>query len=488
MKKVVLVYPLVKLGGSVQFEYDLPLSLLSIATPLDLAGYEVKIIDQRVDPKWHEMLVRELNEDTICVGISTMTGPQINNALEVARLVRELTNIPIVWGGIHPTLRPGETLESEFVDIVVEGEGEETFYELVQALEQNKPLNTVKGVWYKKNGNIQCSGQRPFIDLNKQQTLSYHLVNVNIYFVQYFGKNQLVHETSRGCPYQCNYCYNTKVYGKNWRATSSDKVIQHLKILMKHYNAEGVAFVDDNFFVNKKRSMDILQKVKYEKLGLQFTKLDIAVTQLANFTDEDWQLAKESGCKIMTIGIESGSPRVLQMLNKEVDLEALILLNKKFKELEITPIYLFMVGYPTETYDELLMTVKLYLRLLKENPQALGRINIYTPFPGTDLFEIAVENGLKVPTCLKEWIAFNFRNTNKDAVWLTPKRKKIIRMIHFCALFHDFIHSYRKNSPLIIFLSRLYYPIARKRMEKLYYRFPIEIKLVELLGFYPKQK
>ena len=83
MKKVILFFPSAKLGNSVQFEYDLPLSLLAIATPLDINGYEIKIIDQRVDRLWREMLVHELTENAICVGITSMTGPQIKFSLEL---------------------------------------------------------------------------------------------------------------------------------------------------------------------------------------------------------------------------------------------------------------------------------------------------------------------------------------------------------------------------------------------------------------------
>jgi anaerobic magnesium-protoporphyrin IX monomethyl ester cyclase len=475
MSKVILFYPSVQLGRPVRSEHDLPLSLLAIATPLHRRGYKVEIIDQRVDRDWRDLLVRALTDDVICVGITSMTGPQIQQGLSAARLVRRNSVVPIVWGGIHPTLRPEETVEHDLVDIVVVGEGEATFPELVRTLEIHSPLDGIHGILFKHDGRITRTAPRALLDLNTQPPLAYHLIDIEKYYVTFFGKRHLLYETSRGCPFRCSYCYNSGVYGPTWRFLNFDATLQGIDTLVTQHGAEGITLVDDNFFIDKQRAMDILRQVQLRCFGIQFAKLDIALRTLATFTDADWALIKESGCTLVNIGVESGSPRALDMLNKRVDIDLLILLNRKFKDLEVTPVYLFMVGYPTE------------IRLLRENPQALARVHIYAPFPGTALFDIAVENGLRMPTKLEEWVAFNFRSTNERAAWLSPERRKLIRMLHFTALFRDFIHSYRKTSPLVALLARLYYPIARKRIEKLFCRFPIEMKVAEALGLYPRQ-
>jgi len=165
---VVLVYPKVRLDRPIWEEIRIPLGLLTIATPLDIAGYKVKIIDQRVEKYWKKILLDELKKEPICVGISSMTGPQIKYALEVSKLVKQNSNIPVVWGGVHPSLLPEQTLKNDFVDIVVQGEGEETFYELVRALKDKSTLNGIKGIWYKEDGKLKRNPPRPFIDLNQQ--------------------------------------------------------------------------------------------------------------------------------------------------------------------------------------------------------------------------------------------------------------------------------------------------------------------------------
>ena len=148
-KRVLLVYPHIIKGWQAQPRVEIPMGLLCIATAVVQEGYDVKIIDQRIEPRWRSMLERELREDPICVGISSMTGPQLRYALEISKIVKDYGNVPVVWGGIHPTILPDQTLRNEFIDFIVQGEGEETFLELVQALEGKKPLGTVKGICYK---------------------------------------------------------------------------------------------------------------------------------------------------------------------------------------------------------------------------------------------------------------------------------------------------------------------------------------------------
>ncbi len=147
---IVLFQPLARVGAARQNRTGVPIGLLAIATPLDIAGYRVKIIDQFIDRNWKDMLREELAQKPICVGISVKTGPQIRYALEASKLVKKDGNVLVVWGGIHPSLLPEQTLQNENIDIVVQGEGEETLYELVKALEHGEPLGNIRGIWYKR--------------------------------------------------------------------------------------------------------------------------------------------------------------------------------------------------------------------------------------------------------------------------------------------------------------------------------------------------
>jgi len=361
---------------------------------------------------------------------------------------------------------------------------------LVQALERGRPLSEVKGIWYKEKGEIRNTEPRPFVDLNKLPPLSYHLVDVKKYLYEAHGVGNLAFETSRGCPFRCAYCYNTNVYRSKWRGLTAEETVRRIKILMKDFGIKGITFADDNFFGNKRRGLRIFERIKEEGLGITCSKLDAHVSLLSKLTDEELRLLRESGCRMLMIGAESGSPRILKMLRKELTVSDILEFNKRLLGFDIMPLYFFMVGYPTETLAELSETIAVYLRLLRERSDAVCHLNIYTPFPGTELFDIAVRNGLRVPEKLEEWVSFNFQNVNDRAPWLSGKRKKIIQMLHFTALFTDkttFVRPYKKTHPLVVLLARLYHPIAKKRFEKLCYRFPIEIKLVQWLGLYSRQ-
>ena len=152
---IILFNPAPRSGWQPQRRVELPLGLLSIATPLDLQGYRIKIIDEFANPNWKRELLEALTEKPLCFGVTCMTGPQILHALAACRLVRErYPDVPIIWGGIHASLLPEQTLENPYPDIVVVGEGEETFLELVKALESGSPLSNVSGICYKENGKI----------------------------------------------------------------------------------------------------------------------------------------------------------------------------------------------------------------------------------------------------------------------------------------------------------------------------------------------
>ena len=145
----------------------LPLPVIALGTHLEKNGYETLIIDQRVENNWKELLESTLaNKNVICVGISSMTGSQITGGIEASKVVKSVSpEIPVVWGGVHPSLMPEQTAASEFVDIVVIGEGEDTILELAQKFEKKEPIESVKGISYKDKGKVVCTCQREFFDI-----------------------------------------------------------------------------------------------------------------------------------------------------------------------------------------------------------------------------------------------------------------------------------------------------------------------------------
>ena len=489
-KNVLLIQPRQTTGWQAHPKVSLPIGLLSVATPVHLAGYRVKIIDQRIEPEWRLHLKHELEKEPICVGISSMTGPQIRHALQVSKIAKEYANIPVVWGGVHPTLLPEQTLRNAYVDVIVQGEGEETFLELVQAFEEHGSPSTVKGVWYKDDGKARCTGHRPFADLNAQPPLAYHLVEPWRYVILKRGRKGLNFITSRGCPYQCTFCVNTPIHKRTWRFMDSKLAVERVREFVEAYRIEELAFSDMNFFTNMQRARDILNGILSENLNIVIPKLSVRADSLSAMSREDFSLMSRAGCRRVTVGIESGSSKIQQLLGKPIDIDHLLEVNQRLKPYPITPVYLFMMGMPTEMVQDLRDSVYLAMRLVEQNTRAVVRFSIYTPYPGTELYDVAMKCGLRVPKRLEDWIPFNYRNASANAPWLADEMRKLMEMIDFCSSFlgkRALAETYSGAGRFMMALRDVYEPLAKMRMKRFFYHFPLEWTIAKRLGLYGKQ-
>jgi len=487
---VILVYPNIIKGWQARPRMAMPMSLLCIATPVMNAGYDVKIIDQRVEPKWESILKEELRKDPVCIGVSSMTGPQLRHALEVSKIVKEYGNSPVVWGGPHASLLPAQTLENKNIDMVVQGEGEETFSELVQALDGKRPLSAVRGIWYKEDGHIKDTGARPFIDLNKQPPLPYHLIDLRKFTRTMFGIDHLDFFTSRGCPHQCAFCYNVDFNKKKWRPMDPDLAIWNIKDFVQRYDVKGLHFNDSNFFFDLDRGRRILEGIRKEGLNVSISNINIDFLTLLKMEEKDFTLLQRAGCRRLPIAVESGSKKIQRLLKKPVDVEHLLDINRNLEKFDIALHYAFMMGFPTETEEDLAESISLALRLLDENPKADISFNIFTPFPGTELFDMTVKNGLHTPERVEDWFSFNYRNLTQGAPWLSEKMRHLVEVLDFCIFLmgkRPFLQPYEETDPMVSLLCKVYVPFAKMRVKHFWDRFPIEMKIAKFLGLYAKQ-
>jgi anaerobic magnesium-protoporphyrin IX monomethyl ester cyclase len=489
-RRVVLVYPNIIIGWQARPKMAMPLSLLSLATPVMNAGYDVKIIDQRIEPKWESNLKEELEQDPVCIGISSMTGPQLRHALDISKMVKQYGNSPVVWGGPHASLLPDQTLKNENIDIVVQGEGEETFPELVEALDGKRPLSTVKGIWYKENGQTKSTGMRPFTDLDRQPCLPYHLIDLQRCTRTMFGIEHLDFFTSRGCPHQCTFCYNADFHKKKWRPMGPDTAIQKIKDFVQRYEVKGLFFNDSNFFFDLLRGRRILEGILREGLNVSISNINIDFLTLSKMGEKDFTLLQRAGCRRIPIAVESGSNKIQQLLKKPVNVERLLEINRNLKKYNIAVHYAFMMGFPTETEEDLAESVSLAFRLLAENPKADTSFNIFTPFPGTELYDITLKNGLHAPERIEDWFSFNYRNLTQGGPWLSDKMRRLVEMLDFCTFLmgeRPFLQPYDETDPVVSFLCKIYAPFAKMRVKHFWNRFPIEMKLAKFLGLYARQ-
>jgi radical SAM superfamily enzyme YgiQ (UPF0313 family) len=480
---IVLVQP--RTGSWDYLGARIPEGLLGIASIPVTEGYKVTIIDQRVEPDWQDKLNEALKKDPILVGTTAMTGPQIKFAIELAKMTKEFNkNIPVMFGGMHPTMQPYQTLGNSYVDIITIGEGELTFAELIHMIEKNSNLRNVKGIGFKENGNIVINEKRENLrNLDELSDLPYHLIDMDKYYaVDFRGKQSIILTTSRGCPYRCTFCINPAVYKNTWRCYSAGRIIEKIRFIIEKYGIKDFFFQDDNFGTDPKRVKEILSGIVHEFDDVAWGTLGIRADAICRMDEEYQQLLVKSGCKNIDVGVETGSPRMLQLMKKDENVEDFINANRILAKLGIISKFTFILGYPTETEEDIQMSKDLALRLIKENKNAYCIFFTFCPYLGTEAWKLSVQHGFKPPQSLEEWANFDFDGWTKNSpAWLDKRRLKIIDNINFTSYFMNKNVKYKISTRKGKVFFDVYSPIARFRFKHNFYYFPIERKLRDKL-------
>ncbi|MCX7916158.1 MAG: B12-binding domain-containing radical SAM protein, partial [Verrucomicrobiae bacterium] len=330
----------------------------------------------------------------------------------------------------------------------------------------------------------------PYVDLDAQPPLSYHLINIHHYRRHLFGVDHVSFNSSRGCTFRCAFCWDPVLHGRKWRAMQPSTVMEQVRRIIRDYGIRGFLFTDDFFFVDMNRARGILEEVVRSGLGISISKLQARADTVCRMDREFTELLVRANVRRLTIGVESGSQEMLDFIKKDTTVEQVLEANQKLKPYPIVPVYLFMMALPGETPEQFEKSVRLAIRLTDENPRAVKTFNIYTPYPGTELFQVAVQMGLQPPERLEDWAAFNFRNVYGDALWVHPRTRQLAEGLDFPLMFlgkGHFVTPYKKTNPLVVALARMYYPLARYRVRQLDVRWPIETKLAKRLGLFGRQ-
>jgi anaerobic magnesium-protoporphyrin IX monomethyl ester cyclase len=485
-RRVVLIYP--NAGQDVLgINVGLPLSLLYVGTALKQAGFSVTILDERTTPDLTPSIRKSLEDDPLFVGISSMTGYQIRHGLGIAQTVRELnTRIPIVWGGVHPTIHPDSTVRHELVDLVVVGEGEETSVDLAQTLERKGDLTGVHGIVFKDAGRIVHTPERKKIVLDSLPSPDYSLVDPDNYFtIGHISRTrQLQVVTSRGCPFHCAYCYLQMPELRGYRAFSAKRVYADIEYLRDKHGIKSVFFYDDYFFGNRQRVLEILELIEQKPLGVQF-EVSCRIDFLTRESDELLARFCKAGFTELLIGVESGSDRILKMIRKGFTRDQVILANRKLAKAGIGAKLSWMAGFPTETREDFFQTVDLMLQLTKENPLcSLTPLGIYTPYPGTELYESCRNRfGVTFPETLDGWADYQWQKNNN--VFLNRDDFRLLTRLNVASRFFDpklfqRFGQKRLRIPIMI-LYHIYGSLIRLRVRKRFFGMMPEVAVLNWL-------
>jgi len=459
MSRVVLFFPKSEERDIVL----LPASVLMVAAPLVKDGYEVKIIDQRVEKEWESVILEEIKKNPLAFGVSALTGKQILNGLEASKLVKKNSNIPVVWGGVHASLLPAQTLENKYIDFVVVGEGEEIFLELAESFKNKKPLENIKGLGYKKNGKVFVNPPRDFINLDKTAEIPYQLIDIEKYIGKKsfasgkIGRN-LTFYTSRGCPHRCGFCYNKEFNKGRWRAKSAERVFSEIKELVGKYRVDSFEIEDDEFFVNTERAGKICELIISGGLNIEIFASCRVNYVVNNMDDAYLRLLHRAGFRTLAFGVESGSERILDLMHKDISISQVFETIKRLKKIGINSKYYFIAGFPTETVDDLYKTTDLIYEMKKLDPNIrIPAWRVFTPYPGTDLFGVSLAQGWQPPKTLEEWANYDFNTVRMP--WIDGKKKGIIENAAFLINYLEIEGT--EGRGLFFFLAKIFGKLTR---------------------------
>jgi len=387
MPKVVLVHPPIVFGKRERLALP-PLGILYLATYLRKKGIEADIVDAFIRGHTYEELLGEiLAKKPDIVGLTAMTC-QVPAVLDVIEAIkRKAPSIKIVIGGHHVNATKEELLAfSSHVDFLLYGEGEIEFHNLVRALETNGPLDRVRGLIYRNNDDVvRHAGPLPIQNLDELPFPDLSLLDIKRYDIHYAKSRPLTSMlASRGCPFDCLYCGAALAYGRAVRFRSPANVVDEMAYHIQRFGIKQFLFKDSTLTADKKWVYDICSEIQERNLKINWT-----CNTRAELVDEGLLKAmKKSGCHGIAFGLESGSQRILDLLQKEMTIEQIRHGLSLCQAAGIERIGTFMIGNPTETPQE----AKATLRFLKELDLDLAFVFITTAYPGTALYKWALEN------------------------------------------------------------------------------------------------
>tara|TARA_Y100000294_G_scaffold75165_2_gene70830 strand:- start:9539 stop:11176 length:1638 start_codon:yes stop_codon:yes gene_type:complete len=387
-----------------------PQGLLSIAGPCLGVGYNVKIIDQRVDSDWKDVIARVLDQGPICVGMSSMSGPHLRNTVEVAKWIKnKYPDIPIVLGGPHATMVPDHMAGCGLFHVVVPSEGEEVFLEIVQAIEAGNPIEDIEGIYFPEGEEVRSTGIREVLDVNELAPLPYHLLDVVHYNPNVGGNWSIAFFPDRGCPHRCAFCnVNDYFYTKKARMMSAESLVGHMQAIVK-IGVDVIAMGDSNFLGNVHRIKDLVELLEKTPIPLKI-KCSGRVDDILRIHDrlgiEMFERMKKVGFFAFQVGVESGSDEILQYMDKKITVEQIRRANEIMKTADIIPLYSFMGGVLKETAADGQKTLQLMVEIDAVNPNArMTNLQLFRLLPGgTKFWQIAQsEYGIEPPGKMEDW-------------------------------------------------------------------------------------
>ena len=491
MVKVLLFNP-----RSASAKYRIPNSILNIAASIENL-FEWVIVDGNRETDPYEKIAGYLAGGSIkYIGFTVMPGPQLKQAIPFSkRIKKDFPHTTMIWGGYFPSNQYHVVIKSGYVDFVINGPGDHAFPNLISALENHSSFEGIKNLIYQSNGQIVKAAKEDLIEQETLAPLPYDKLNsfypVGKYLGKtYLGNKTLAYHSSIGCPFTCSFCAVVPIYEARWKAKSADSVYRDIKYIKTRWGADSIEFHDNNFFVSEKRTVEFSKLIRPENM---IWWGEGRIDTIDKYKDASLAALRESGCKMIFFGAETGNDEILKKMDKGGTQSAAQIraFAKRMAKFDIIPEYSFVLGTPADNPDQVMKQIDQDISFIKEikeiNPKTEIIIYIYSPVPteGSDLYKKVQETGFHFPERLEDWIGpqwerFDLRK-NPLTPWLSTEMVDKIR--NFETVLNGYyptvsdIRMSRFRRKFIQFISSI-------RYKSNFYQYPYEIKLLHRLWKY----
>lgn len=486
MGKVLLFNP-----RSANAKHRIPNSVLQVAASID-ATHEWVIVDgnREVDP-WPKILAHLQGGGFSCFGATVMPGPQLRQAIPITKEVRRLfPEVKTVWGGYFASNQYAAVLASGYVDVVINGPGDAAFPALLRAWESGGELQGIGNLIFLKDGLPHKTAKAPLMDMDALPYLPYAKLDAHYPMRGYLpktwlGSQTIAYHASFGCPFTCSFCAVVPIYEAKWKGRSARLIYEDLMRFREQFGGDSVEFHDNNFFTSRKRTVEFAELMRHE--GMVWWG-EGRIDTMDKYSDADLALMRESGCKMIFFGAETGNDGILAQMDKggtqnAAQIKAFAARLRKF---DIVPEYSFVLGMPAPTPEQVMAQIDAdiaFIREIKElNPDAEIIIYVYSPVPteGSELYEQVRAAGFDFPERLEDWLSpawekFDLRK-NPLTPWLTGA------MVDKIKDFETVLHArYPSNSDIKLssFQRRAMHLLAGPRYRMGIYGLPYELKILQ---------
>ncbi len=376
------------------------------------------------------------------LGSTVMPGPQLQQVVPIAKVIREqFPDVVNIWGGYFPSNQYKSVLNSPYVDYIVDGPGDTAFPSLLDALENGQTLHNIRNLIFKEGERFIRTPREGLPNMDKLPRLPYdkldELYSMKGYLGRTFlGQRTIAYHSSFGCPFTCSFCAVVPIYNARWKGKSAKGIFEDIMYLKGKYGGDAIEFHDNNFFVSRKRTLEFAGLVKDHKMNWWG---EGRIDTVDKYTDEDLELLREAGCRMIFFGAETGSDEVLEKMDKggTQTAEQIKSFAARLKRFDIIPEYSFVLGLPGDDPGQVMRQIDddiSFIREIKEiNPDTEIIIYVYSPVPteGSDLYQQITDAGFAFPDSLEEWVSpvwenFDLRR-NPLTPWLTPRMVDKIR-------------------------------------------------------------